>query len=462
MTFKGTIRLVNTLVFSGIFILILVVTFLSNHQKELLQEDTKLKIGLLAAKDARFHAVQIQQFATDASLTNEEGSINEAEENYKDARKQLQVIVDLHPEYKDQVEKIQQQAGNLFQVGQKMFFEYSKNGVDAGNKIMKDPSGGFDAISLQTAEAIESLVAKLNQESKEGGEKVASNANKILWLTIILGVAVTGIVLVTLNTLLRKILTESVRKISSNFSKAESRNLELSEASTSLASSISETAASLEETSASVEEISSMVETNTENAKKLARIANQGLASVNESVEKINQLIGAMKSLYQDSEKIQNFSRVIDEIAFQTNLLALNAAVEAARAGEQGKGFAVVADAVRALSIRSAEAAKEVSILSSSSNDKINSGVIIADGSGEALTLLVQQITKIAELSVDVSSASEQQMTGLSQIAQAMNSLGQANEQNSHTAEVVNLSLQEATVEMKAINDLVSDFQQAI
>lgn len=236
----------------------------------------------------------------------------------------------------------------------------------------------------------------------------------------------------------------------------------MSDASSNLASSIEETAASLEETSASVQEISSMVDTNTQNAKALANIANEGLVSVNESVQKINDLISAMKSLFQDSEKIQNFSRVIDEIAFQTNLLALNAAVEAARAGEQGKGFAVVADAVRALSIRSAEAAKEVSILSSTSNEKINNGVKIADSSGEVLNSLVAQIAKIAELSIDVSSASEQQMTGLNQIAEAMNSLGEANQENAQTAEVVNQSLQEATVEMKSINDLVVDFQQAI
>ena len=61
---------------------------------------------------------------------------------------------------------------------------------------------------------------------------------------------------------------------------------------------------------------------------------------------------------------------MIDGIAFQTNILALNAAVEAP-AGEQGRGFAVVATEVRPRAKRSADAAKEIKTLITSSVERV-------------------------------------------------------------------------------------------
>ena len=85
----------------------------------------------------------------------------------------------------------------------------------------------------------------------------------------------------------------------------------------------------------------------------------------------VRQAVEAMDAIAKSSQQISQIIGVIDEIAFQTNLLALNAGVEAARAGDAGRGFAVVASEVRALAQRSAEAAKEIKGLISTSSTQV-------------------------------------------------------------------------------------------
>ena len=59
------------------------------------------------------------------------------------------------------------------------------------------------------------------------------------------------------------------------------------------------------------------------------------------------KLLGEIKELREEIERVGNVAGEIGDIAKQTNLLALNATIEAARAGDQGKGFAVVAGEVK-------------------------------------------------------------------------------------------------------------------
>nr|WP_320036471.1 methyl-accepting chemotaxis protein [Halarcobacter sp.] len=195
-----------------------------------------------------------------------------------------------------------------------------------------------------------------------------------------------------------------------------------------------EAAASLEETAAALEEITSNISHNTENVVKMSNFANEVTNSANEGKNLAQQTTTAMNEIDDEVNAINDAITVIDQIAFQTNILSLNAAVEAATAGEAGKGFAVVAQEVRNLAARSAEAAKEIKDLVENATSKANSGKAISDKMIQGYNGLSENITKTIELISDIETASKEQLAGIEQINDAINSLDQQTQQNASIA----------------------------
>ena len=216
---------------------------------------------------------------------------------------------------------------------------------------------------------------------------------------------------------LTNIVTE-VRGASDNLSSAAEQ---VSATAQSISQSSSEQAASMEETSASIEQMSASINQNTDNAQVTDGMASKAAKEAVEGGEAVKLTVDAMK-------QIARRIGIIDDIAYQTNLLALNAAIEAARAGDHGKGFAVVAAEVRKLAERSQVAAQEIGELASSS-------VEMAEKAGRLLDQMVPSINKTSDLVQEISAASVEQSTGVSQINQAMNQLSQVTQQNASCSE---------------------------
>ena len=195
-----------------------------------------------------------------------------------------------------------------------------------------------------------------------------------------------------------------------------------------------EAAAALEETAAAIEQITSNISNNTNNIVQMSKLASSVTNSASSGETLANQTTDAMNEIDNEVNAINDAITVIDQIAFQTNILSLNAAVEAATAGEAGKGFAVVAAEVRNLASRSAEAAKEIKDLVESATKKADQGKKISEDMIHGYKDLNENITKTIDLIKDVESSSKEQLSGIEQINDAVNSLDRQTQQNATIA----------------------------
>jgi methyl-accepting chemotaxis protein len=194
-------------------------------------------------------------------------------------------------------------------------------------------------------------------------------------------------------------------------------------------------ASHLEETASSMEELTAAVKQNTDSAIAADRHVTETAAVAEQGKQAMARAVATMDEIGDSSKKIVDIIGVIDGIAFQTNILALNAAVEAARAGEQGRGFAVVAGEVRALAQRSAEASKEVKALINRSSDSVKNGVALVDQAGKTMQEIVGSVQKVKELISTISTASQEQRSGIEQVNKAISEMERMMQQNAAMVE---------------------------
>ncbi|TYZ27078.1 HAMP domain-containing protein [Selenomonas caprae] len=240
---------------------------------------------------------------------------------------------------------------------------------------------------------------------------------------------------------------------------AGSRNV--SEASVSLSQGAAEQASSVEELSASISEISSQTASNAENAGKANNLTIQARQQAAVGDADMKEMLAAMEDINTSSANISKIIKVIDEIAFQTNILALNAAVEAARAGQHGKGFAVVAEEVRNLAARSAKAAKETTELIEDSIAKVESGRAIAGKTAEALMIIMNNVSEVADIVSSIAKASSEQKLALEQIDQGVLQVSQVVQANSATSEEAASASEQLNAQAARLRETSDQFRLA-
>jgi methyl-accepting chemotaxis protein len=230
-------------------------------------------------------------------------------------------------------------------------------------------------------------------------------------------------------------LRELIGEIRSSVDSVTTASAEIAMGNQDLANRTDQTASSLHETAASIDDLIRTVKQTFDSASQAKQLTLSAAEVAARGGAVVSQVVVTMQEINASSKRISDIIAVIDGIAFQTNILALNAAVEAARAGEQGRGFAVVASEVRSLAGRSAEAAKEIRSLIADSVVSVEAGSKLVGNAGETMTEIVRSVQRVSDIVVEISEATDKESSGISNINNAINQLGQMTQQNSALVE---------------------------
>jgi len=235
--------------------------------------------------------------------------------------------------------------------------------------------------------------------------------------------------------------------------------VEIAQASEGLSKRTEQQAASLEETAAALDQITATVKKTAEGALHARKVVSDAKAETEKSGQVVKDAVGAMTGIEDSAKHISQIIGVIDEIAFQTNLLALNAGVEAARAGDAGRGFAVVASEVRALAQRSADAAKEIKTLISTSTSQVAQGVARVDETGQALERIAAYVAQINSVVAEIAGSAQEQATGLHEVNTAVNQMDQMTQQNAAMVEQATAASHSLREEAEGLAALMDQFR---
>ncbi|QDL56861.1 methyl-accepting chemotaxis protein [Rhodoferax aquaticus] len=465
----------------------------------------------------------VQQFLTDVSATHDPDGYKDADDAAKRFRAGVASFKAKleaesktgNPQAKAEADKdlavlqeVDASFTKFYDMGKVMAKTYMDQGMEAGNAVMKGANGsaGFDAASEDLQKVLDKFHADQVEEANHITDRALGKSNAMMAVMAVS--AVTAVLLAVgfgswvVRSILRQLgsepetavslaqnvgagdlshdvrlmpgdessllwqlksmqsnLAQVVQRVRSSSDNVETTSVEIAEGNHELARRTESQANTLVQTANSMKELSQAVEQNAHSAKKANRLALAATDVASQGGMVVGQVVDTMKGINDASKKIADIISVIDGIAFQTNILALNAAVEAARAGEQGRGFAVVASEVRSLAGRSAQAAREIKSLISTSVERVEQGTTLVDQAGATMTQVVSSIKEVTEIMGRISAASMEQSRGVAEVGMAVIDMEHTTQQNAALVEEMDAAAATLREQATALVNTVKEFK---
>ncbi len=437
--------------------------------------------------------------------TDEKASV---EEEYKEFSENISLYIanieklGLDQKLNDEIKKSHPAIVNFQESGLKVVTTAMSGDKDGANLLMPAFMKSFEELEVRLETLGEMIEAEATKQSEQG-QKYAADLTKLTLYMVIAGLLISIIVSFLAFKFISG-LTTNLATITSGLKDEATQIVDTSKNMATVAGRLSEAsteqAASLQETVASLDEISAMITRNADSAASSARMSEESTVIAQKGKEKTEIMMESINSIAEGNDEIilqmqksneqisdivkviQNIgqkTQVINDIVFQTKLLSFNASVEAARAGEHGKGFSVVAEEVGNLASMSGNAATEItSMLNSSikhvtdivdgtkglmdnlirkSREKVNFGTETAKQCKEALDEILANVSSVNEMVREISTASQEQSTGVVEVNKAMSELDQVTQSNSGIAHDSSKAANGLNLQAERLNSLVAE-----
>lgn len=245
-------------------------------------------------------------------------------------------------------------------------------------------------------------------------------------------------------------LTDSINTSSSSIEEISAVISSLFNQISNQADAVSIASSSVEEMNASINNVTNITLERREAVNELKMITSRG----EEKVETTNRIIS---DISKEIGNMQDMINIIDDISTQTNMLAMNAAIEAAHAGDFGRGFAVVADEITKLADSTGENSHRISDSLSGVIEKIELGLKSSNESGEAFSIISNQVKKVVNTFDEISASTEELVKGSMEILKVSQNLLNITDEIKSGSSEINNGVNEINKSMISIKDITNE-----